>query len=136
VLLVYSWPTFACIRKGACVCKEKNVPIELVSMNIFEGPHRSRGCPAYNASVRVPYIVENGIIFFESRIIGRCIATKYEVQGERVIPDPSGIVKHALFELATAIEQLQFDPFANAGGGLQAISSPCCRNELHVLYIS
>jgi len=46
---------------------------------------------------------------YESRAIGRYIATKYAVQGTPPIPPPSDLQVTALFDQALSIEQSNFD---------------------------
>ncbi|KII85279.1 hypothetical protein PLICRDRAFT_166954 [Plicaturopsis crispa FD-325 SS-3] len=113
VLKLYGVPQSVCTRRVAVVCREKNVPYELVPVDVAKRAHKS---PAYLEKQpfgQLPYIDDDGFILYESRAIGRYIAAKYAGQGTPLLPaDPKA---HALFEQAASVEYSDFDPFV---GGL------------------
>ncbi|OBZ67186.1 hypothetical protein A0H81_12786 [Grifola frondosa] len=108
---LYGFPASTCTRRVAVVLKEKNVPYEFVGVDRTSSEHKSENYLAKQPFGQVPYIVdEDGFTLFESRAIGRYIATKYAAQGEKLIPDPSDLKATALFEQAASIEAFNFDP--------------------------
>ena len=114
VLKLYGAPKSTCTRRVAVVLKEKNVPYELVPVDMASNAHKSAAFLAKQPFGQVPYIEEeDGFLLFESRAIGRYIALRYAGQGNKVIPDPADTRAYALFEQAASIELSNFDPFAS-----------------------
>ncbi|KAH9925143.1 glutathione transferase [Fomitopsis serialis] len=114
VLKLYGSPLSTCTRRVAAVLKEKNVPYELIAVDLASGAHKSPEYLAKQPFGQVPYIVEeDGFQLFESRAIGRYIALKYAGQGNKVLPDPADLRAVAKFEQAASIELSNFDPFAS-----------------------
>jgi len=102
-----------CTRRVALILKEKNVPYELVVVDISKNENKNPSYLANQPFGQVPYIVEeDGFQLFESRAIGRYIALKYAAQGNKIMPDPADLRKTALVEQAASIELSNFDPFA------------------------
>ncbi|KAF9809006.1 hypothetical protein IEO21_07631 [Rhodonia placenta] len=113
VLKLYGFPSSTCTRRVAVVLKEKNIPYELVPVDLTKNEQKNPEFVKNQPFGQVPYIVEeDGFQLFESRAIGRYIALKYAGQGTKLIPDPSDFKKTALFEQAASIELSNFDPFA------------------------
>ncbi|THH12679.1 hypothetical protein EW146_g7471 [Bondarzewia mesenterica] len=104
VLKIYGVPLSTCVRRVAVVCKEKNVPYELVTLDLQAGEHKS---PAYLEKQpfgQVPYIVRP-----LSPPLPDATSTQEDASG--LIPtDPKAI---ALFEQAASIEVTNFDPSAS-----------------------
>ncbi|CCM05619.1 uncharacterized protein FIBRA_07848 [Fibroporia radiculosa] len=114
VLKLYGFPLSTCTRRVALVLKEKNVPYELVPVDLTKNEHKSAEFMTKQPFGQVPYIVEeDGFQLYESRAIGRYIALKYAGQGNKILPDPSDFKNTALFEQAASIELTNFDPFAS-----------------------
>ncbi|KZT04880.1 glutathione transferase [Laetiporus sulphureus 93-53] len=114
VLKLHGSPMSTCTRRVAVVLKEKNVPYELVKVDLMKDEQKSAAFMANQPFGQVPYIVEeDGFQLFESRAIGRYIALKYAGQGNDVIPSPADLKRTALFEQAASIELTNFDPFAS-----------------------
>ncbi|OBZ69076.1 hypothetical protein A0H81_10880 [Grifola frondosa] len=112
---LYGFPFSTCTRRVALILKEKNVPFEVISVDLSKGEQKAADFVAKQPFGQVPYIVEeDGFALFESRAIGRYIATKYAAQGEKILPDPSDLKATALFEQAASIETSNFDPFASS----------------------
>ncbi|KAJ7067533.1 thioredoxin-like protein [Mycena amicta] len=86
VLKLYGMTFSSNTRRVACTLIEKQVPFELVNINLAGGENKS---PAYMEKQpfgQVPYIDDDGFILFESRAICRYIAEKYPDQGTKLIP--------------------------------------------------
>ncbi|KAH9942070.1 glutathione transferase [Amylocystis lapponica] len=114
VLKLYGSPLSTCTRRVALVCKEKNIPYELVVVDLSKGEHKASAFVANQPFGQVPYIVEDdGFTLFESRAIARYLALKYAAQGVPILPAVSDFKAHALFEQAASIELTNFDPFAS-----------------------
>ncbi|KAA1466934.1 glutathione S-transferase-like protein [Dentipellis sp. KUC8613] len=110
VLKIYgvSWST--CTRRVALIAREKNVPYELVELDLAKGDNKTPAYLAKQPFAETPYIDDGGFVLFESRAIGRYIATKWAAQGTSLIP--TDLEKLALFEQAASIELTSFDGYA------------------------
>ncbi|KAM6497623.1 Glutathione S-transferase, C-terminal-like protein [Amanita muscaria] len=110
VLKLIGSPFSTCGQRVAVVLREKKVPYELVPIDFAKGEHKT---PAYLEKQpfgQVPYIDDDGFVLYESRAIGRYIATKYANQGTTLIP--TGLKENAVFEQAASTETANFDSFA------------------------
>ncbi|KAJ7067524.1 thioredoxin-like protein [Mycena amicta] len=110
VLRLYGMTFSSNTRRVACTLIEKQVPFELVNIDLAGGENKS---PAYLEKQpfgQVPYIDDDGFILFESRAICRYIAEKYPDQGTKLIP--SEPKSKAIFEQGASIELTDFDPLA------------------------
>ena len=113
VLKLYGFPMSTCTRRVAVVLKEKNVPYELIVVDLSKGAQKAPEYMEKQPFGQVPYIDDDGFILFESRAICRYIATKYAAQGEPILPPASDFKATALFEQAASIEAFSFDVFAS-----------------------
>ncbi|KAJ7776552.1 glutathione S-transferase [Mycena maculata] len=94
----------------AMVLAEKQIPFELIQIDLEQGEHKKPDFVQKHPFGQVPVIDDNGFILYESRAISRYLAEKYPEQGTRLIPvDPK---KKALFEQAASIEFANFHPRA------------------------
>ncbi|KAF9223930.1 glutathione S-transferase-like protein [Gyrodon lividus] len=111
VLKLYGLTTSTKTRSVAQICKEKEIPYELISVNLPAGEHKSPAHLAIQPFGQVPVIDDDGFILYESRAIARYLATKYADQGTpNLIPtDPK---EHTFFEQAASIELSNFEPHA------------------------
>ncbi|TFY56552.1 hypothetical protein EVG20_g8883 [Dentipellis fragilis] len=110
-LKLHGFPLSTCTRRVAVVAKEKNVPYELVVVDLLKGEQKSAAFLAKQPFGQVPYIDDEGFELFESRAISRYIATKWADQGTPLIP--ADLKAQSLFEQAASIEQNDFDIFAS-----------------------
>jgi len=101
-------------RRAALIFKEMNVPYELVLVDMLKDEHKAASSLEKQPFGQLPYIDDDGFQLFESRAIGRYIASKYASEGSKLLPDPSDLKKTALFEQAASIELSNFDPYMNA----------------------
>jgi glutathione S-transferase len=112
VIKVHGPVIATCTKRVLVVLEEKNVPYELIEVDVPGGEHKK---PAYVTNQPfglVPYIDDDGFILFESRAICRYIAEKYRDSGTPLVPDPKDLKATALYEQASSIEQNYFEPFA------------------------
>ncbi|TCD61529.1 hypothetical protein EIP91_008290 [Steccherinum ochraceum] len=110
VLKIYGFPASTCTRRVALVCEEVGVPYELVVVNISKGEQKTSTFLEHQPFGVVPYIVDqDGYELYESRAIGRYLATKHS---SPLIPSPTDVKKWGKFEQAASIEQSNFDAFA------------------------
>ncbi|KAG6838477.1 hypothetical protein C0991_011286, partial [Blastosporella zonata] len=128
VLKLYAFPLSTNSRRAAVTLLEKEVPFEFIALDRANNEHKSNEYLKKQPFGQAPYIVsaislphielchrlgpdsqdDDGFILFESRAIGRYIATKYADQGTKLIP--TDLKEQALFEQAASIESSTFDP--------------------------
>ncbi|KAG2364574.1 glutathione S-transferase [Suillus spraguei] len=110
VLKIHGHANAPLVRLVAEVCKEKEVPYELVNVEVYKGEHKTPAFKEFQPFGQVPYIDDDGFIIYESRAICRYIAKKYASQGtpDLVPRDPKA---EAIFEQAVSIETSNFYPF-------------------------
>ncbi|KAJ7088767.1 glutathione S-transferase [Mycena belliarum] len=109
VLKFYSVP-YAAAGCGlvAMVLVEKQIPFELVVVDMSKGDHKTPEYIAKHPFGQVPMIDDDGFIVYESRAICRYLAEKYADQGTPLIP--TSIPAKAMFEQAASIELATFFP--------------------------
>ncbi|KAG2074851.1 glutathione S-transferase [Suillus decipiens] len=106
---LYGSPLSTCTRLVALICKEKNIPYELIKVDLAKGEQKHAAFTANQPFGQVPYIDDDGFILYESRAIARYLIKKYPNQGAPLIPtDPKA---EALFEQAASIETFNFTAF-------------------------
>ncbi|KAF7335741.1 Glutathione S-transferase [Mycena venus] len=105
-------PTYSvAVRRVAVVCKELNVPYELIPVDIVKGEHKQAAHLARQPFGVVPSIDDDGFELFESRAIARYVVAKYG-KGSSLVPDSNDIAATAKFEQAVSIENNNFDSTA------------------------
>ncbi|KAJ7820489.1 glutathione S-transferase-like protein [Mycena leptocephala] len=110
-LKLYGFKLSSCTRRVAVVCKELDIPYDLIPVDILKGEQRSPEHLARQPFGVVPTIEDDTLSLFESRAIGRYLVAKYGPgSGSTLVPDPSDIVATAKFEQAMSIENNNFDP--------------------------
>ncbi|KAG1831940.1 glutathione S-transferase [Suillus subalutaceus] len=108
---LYGFSGSTCTRLVALICKEKDIPYELTSVNLAKGEQKNPSFVAVQPFGQVPYIDDDGFILYESRAIARYLIKKYPNQGSPLIPsDPKA---EALFEQAASIETFNFTAFVS-----------------------
>ncbi|KLO20037.1 glutathione S-transferase-like protein [Schizopora paradoxa] len=112
-LVLYGFPMSTCTCRVAVVLKEKGIPFELKSVDLFTGEHKSPEFLAKQPFGQVPVLVDGDVQIFESRAIARYIALKFANVGTPLIPSPTDLKAWGLFEQAVSIEQSNFDPSAS-----------------------
>ncbi|ESK89541.1 hypothetical protein Moror_1201 [Moniliophthora roreri MCA 2997] len=112
VLKLYGSPSSTCTRRVATILYEKQIPYELIVIDMAKGEHKAPDFVKNQPFGQVPYIDDDGFILYESRAIARYLAIKYANKGPKLIPDASDLKALALFEQAASIELVDFDAFA------------------------
>ncbi|KAJ6582585.1 glutathione S-transferase [Mycena vulgaris] len=92
----------------AMVLAEKNIPFELVLIDMAKKDHKAPEYLAKHPFGQVPMIEDDGFVLYESRAICRYLAEKYAAQGPPLIP--TSLKEKALFEQAASIEFANFFP--------------------------
>lgn len=131
VLKIHGHAVAPLVRLVAEVCKEKEIPYEVVNVAVYKGEHKTPAFKQFQPFGQVPYIVrdaflyigshsltrlranqdDDGFILYEARAICRYLAKKYEGQGTPGLV-PNDPRSEALFEQAASIEYSNFYPFA------------------------
>ncbi|KAG6901436.1 hypothetical protein C0995_012066 [Termitomyces sp. Mi166 len=110
VLKLYGAGRTTSVRRVAALMHEKQIPFELVPVDVAHGEHKT---PAYTEKQPfglVPYLDDDGFIVYESRAICRYLEDRFPNQSPNLIPtDTRG---KALFEQAASVEIANFDAFA------------------------
>ncbi|KAJ7490942.1 glutathione S-transferase [Mycena latifolia] len=89
---------------------EKQVPFELVPIDMGKYEHKTAEYRALHPFGHVPVIDDDGFVLYESRAICRYIAEKYADRGPVLIP--TELKAKALFEQGASIEFANFQPSA------------------------
>ncbi|KAJ6565740.1 glutathione S-transferase [Mycena sp. CBHHK59/15] len=92
----------------AMVLAEKQVPFELVVVDMAAKAHKTPEHLAMHPFGQVPVADDDGFILYESRAICRYVAEKYADRGPALIP--TELKARALFEQAASVEYCNFFP--------------------------
>ena len=112
VLKLHGNPNSGPTLRVVHILKEKQVPFEFIAVNAAGNEHKSPEYLKKQPFGQIPYIDDDGFILFETRAIGKYIATKWRNQGTPLLPDPNDLKATALFDQALSIEYCNFDPIA------------------------
>ncbi|KZP22448.1 glutathione S-transferase [Athelia psychrophila] len=113
-LKLYGSPYSTATKRVAIVLQEKHVPFEFINIDLIKGEHKAPAFVAKQPFGQVPLIDDEGFILYDSRALGRYIASKYASQGPALIP--TGNLK-----AAALFEQAVFSELANFEGAAQAL---------------
>ncbi|KAF9231923.1 thioredoxin-like protein [Melanogaster broomeanus] len=107
VLKLHGFPISTCTRLVALICKEKEIPCELIVVDLTKGEQKSPALMQHQPFGVIPYIDDDGFILYESRAICRYLVKKYPTQRTLgLIPtDPQAV---ALFEQAASVEAMRY----------------------------
>ncbi|KAH8826438.1 glutathione S-transferase [Flagelloscypha sp. PMI_526] len=112
VLKLYGYPVSTCTKRAATVLHEKKVPFEFILIDLVKAEHKTPEFNEKNPFNLIPCLEDDGLIIYESRAIGRYIATKYANQGTPLLPKDSDLKALAAFEQALSLESQNFNKFA------------------------
>ncbi|TPX71152.1 hypothetical protein SpCBS45565_g01189 [Spizellomyces sp. 'palustris'] len=101
-----------CTQRVAVVLREKNIPFEIVPVNVAAGQHKGEEFLKLQPFGQIPVLEDDGFFLFESRAIGRYIESKYKSQGTSLAP--ADLKGAAVVEQWASVEVANFDP--NASG--------------------
>ncbi|EIW80443.1 hypothetical protein CONPUDRAFT_34049, partial [Coniophora puteana RWD-64-598 SS2] len=111
-LKLYSNPASPCSRNVATVCKELNLPYELVVVEFTKGVHKLPEYVKKQAFVQILYTLSpldgDGFMLLQSRVIARYLAVKHENTDMETLYT-SNIQRRTLVEQAS-IEAFSFYP--------------------------
>ncbi|KAF8190645.1 glutathione S-transferase-like protein [Mycena galopus ATCC 62051] len=110
----------------AFVLAEKQIPFELVVVDMGANEHKSAEFLELHPFGQVPVIDDDGFILYEGRAICRYLAEKYTDQGTPLLP--KGLQERARVEQAASVEYANFYP-AIVTLGLEIVAKP--RQGLH-----
>lgn len=88
------------------------MPFTMVEMDWSKHEHKSPAWTKNQPFGQVPYLDDDGFILFESRAIGKYIATKYASSGTPLLPSSNDAQTMALVEQGVSIENNNFNPGA------------------------
>ncbi|KAF9259413.1 glutathione S-transferase [Marasmius fiardii PR-910] len=112
VLKIYGHPLSPYTAPVVMVCHEKQIPFELVLVDLTNNEHKAPTYTQHQPFGQVPYIDDDGFILYESRAIARYLAAKYPQNGEKLIPDSNNIQAVALYDQAVSVETVNFTVLA------------------------
>jgi glutathione S-transferase len=88
-----------CTRRVMAVLEEKEVPYQLMPVNLAKG---EQATPEFRATKqpfgKVPVLDDNGFLIYESRAICKYIAKRWASQGTKLIPDGNDARAYGMFE--------------------------------------
>ncbi|KAJ7626036.1 glutathione S-transferase [Roridomyces roridus] len=93
---------------------EKDVPFELVPLDLRARAHKTPEFLAIQPFGQVPAIDDDGFILFETRAICRYLEQKYADRGTSLMPSYQDAQAMGRFEQAASIEMSHFQPHAYA----------------------
>jgi len=108
------------VRLAAAVLKEKEVPFELVVVDMANREHKSPEYLSKQPFGQVPYLDDDGFILYESKAIAHYVARKYQNQGTPLLPvEPKA---EALYQQAVFVGESHF--FSHVGQAGKEIFKP------------
>jgi len=99
------------VRLVAAVLQEKQVPFELIPVDMANREHKSPEYLSKHPYGQVPYIDDEGFVLYESKAICYYIASKYADQGVPLLP--VGVEANALYQQAVFVEASHFNSHYN-----------------------
>ncbi|KAK2467388.1 hypothetical protein APHAL10511_000623 [Amanita phalloides] len=111
VLKLYGFPSATCTQRVATVLHEKNVPFELIPVDITKGEQKNEEYLKKQPFGQIPVLDDDGFLVYESRAIASYIADKYADQGTRLIP--TDLKAKAHHTQAVSVEMSNFNPHAS-----------------------
>lgn len=105
---IYGMAMSTCTRRVCMTLEEKNVPYEIVHVDLQKGEHKAPEFIAMQPFGKIPVLVDGDLTLFESRAMMRYIANKYADQG----PDLLGkdAKARALTDTWVEVESAYYNP--------------------------
>ncbi|KAF8650297.1 hypothetical protein AX16_005305 [Volvariella volvacea WC 439] len=110
VLKLHGAPGSTATKRVAVILHEKQVPFELVPVDTTKLEQKQPSHLVNQPFGQIPFIDDDGFILYESRAIGRYIATKWANQGTPLIP--TGEKELAILDQAISAEITNFEFYA------------------------
>lgn len=85
IVKVYGLAMSTCTRRVLAVLEEKNVPYELVVVDLMKGEHKQPDFIAKQPFGQIPVLEDGDVRIFESRAIARYIVNKWGSQGTDLV---------------------------------------------------
>lgn len=98
VIKIHGVPQSTCTRRVLTTLVEKNVPYEMVKIDVMAKEHKSDAFLKMQPFGKVPVLEDDGVFIFESRAIAKYIAKKYAGQGTKLMPADNEFAAYGLFE--------------------------------------
>ncbi|TFK96968.1 glutathione S-transferase [Pterulicium gracile] len=99
-----------CAKRVGIILHEKQIPFILKHVDLATKQHKSPGHLEKQPFGQVPYLEDDRFFLFESRAIGKYLATKYAGQGTQdLVPDFGDLQAVAKFDQASSIEAFDFE---------------------------
>lgn len=111
VLKLYGLHASAFVRLVAAVLIEKQVPFELVVVNLSKGESKTPEFLSKHPFGQVPLIDDDGFIVYETRAICYYIASKYANQGTPLLP--TGLEANTRYQQAVFVEASHINEHAH-----------------------
>lgn len=105
---VYGMPISTCTRRVCMTLEEKNVPYEVVNVDLMKGEHKAPEFIAMQPFGKIPVMVDGDVTLFESRAIMRYIAKKYADQGQDLLGKDAKA--EALTDTWVEVESAYYNP--------------------------
>jgi glutathione S-transferase len=106
VLTLYGFPFSTCTQRVLAVLLEKDLPYELVEVNLFKGDQKSEAHLARQPFGKIPVLEDDGFFVFESRAISKYLAKKFATKGTNLIPDDGDFKAYGVFEQVGCVSVL------------------------------
>jgi glutathione S-transferase len=111
VLKIYGVPQATCTKRVIATLLEKNIPYEMVPVDVRAGEHKREPYLSINPFGVIPALDDDGFIVIESRAICRYIENKHKNHGIELVP--TELKANSRFEQGAYIETNEFDPHAS-----------------------
>ena len=99
-----------CAKRVGIILHEKRIPFILQPIDLAGKHHKSPQHLERQPFGQVPYLEDGGFFLFESRAMGKYLATKYAGKGTQdLVPDFSNLQAVAKFDQASSIEAFDFE---------------------------
>lgn len=99
-----------CTKRVLTVLAEKNIPYELVEVDVMKGEHKQEPYLKKHPFGVIPVLEDDGFFIYESRAICRYLEVKFKGQGTELIP--TELKAYGLFEQGAYVESSNFSPSA------------------------
>ncbi|RSM06390.1 hypothetical protein CDV31_009164 [Fusarium ambrosium] len=107
-LKLYGHPASLCTRRVLLVLAEKGIEYEFVNVDFMTGEQKRAPYEERMPFGQIPALQDGSLRLYESRAIGRYLASKYRSQGIDLLPPVDDTQGWAHFEQFASVEYSQF----------------------------